>query len=128
MSHKKFGPNRFSRFDVFWKQADRQAMQIIHKSYIKTRMNISRWWCWSCLQWCCLSSVSIKPFSVVGRGGGREKGGLIPVSIKTLFFNFELCTLQEEGSEDNIFIMLSLLNKMLYNYICMTFFLYKTVP
>ena len=25
MSHKKFGPDRFSRFDVYWIQTDRQA-------------------------------------------------------------------------------------------------------
>ena len=25
MSHKKFGPDRFSRFDVFWIQTDRQT-------------------------------------------------------------------------------------------------------
>jgi len=24
MSHKKFGPDRFSRFDVYWIQTDRQ--------------------------------------------------------------------------------------------------------
>ena len=32
MSHKKFGPNRFSRFDVYWiqtnKQTDRKAKSI----------------------------------------------------------------------------------------------------
>ena len=25
MSHKKFGPDRFSRFDVYWIQTDRQT-------------------------------------------------------------------------------------------------------
>ena len=25
MSHKKFGPDRFSRFDVYWIQIDRQT-------------------------------------------------------------------------------------------------------
>ena len=25
MSHKKFGPDRFSRFDVYWAQMDRQT-------------------------------------------------------------------------------------------------------
>ena len=25
MSHKKFGPDRFSRFDVYWTQTDRQT-------------------------------------------------------------------------------------------------------
>jgi len=25
MSHTKFGPNRFSRFDIYWIQTDKQA-------------------------------------------------------------------------------------------------------
>ena len=25
MSHKKFGPDRFSRFDVYWTQTDKQT-------------------------------------------------------------------------------------------------------
>ena len=52
MSHKKFGPDRFSRFDVYWiqtdKQTDKQTSQIyiqitrilIWLGRIKTRTNI----------------------------------------------------------------------------------------
>ena len=38
MSHKKFGPDRFSRFDVYWiqtdRQTDRQAKFIYRYKYI----------------------------------------------------------------------------------------------
>ena len=33
MSHKKFGPDRFSRFDVYWIQTDRQAKFIYRLNY-----------------------------------------------------------------------------------------------
>ena len=43
MSHKKFGPDRFSRFDVYWiqtnkqtnRQTDRQAKFIYRYSYFR---------------------------------------------------------------------------------------------
>jgi len=31
MSHKKFGPDRFSRFDVYWIQTDRQTNKQTNK-------------------------------------------------------------------------------------------------
>ena len=34
MSHKKFGPDRLSRFDVYWIQTDRQAKFIYRYIYI----------------------------------------------------------------------------------------------
>ena len=38
MSHKKFGPDRFSRFDVYWIQTDRQTTKQTDKPnlYIDT--------------------------------------------------------------------------------------------
>ena len=42
MSHKKFGPDRFSRFDVYWIQTDRQTDKHQDKPnlYIDIRMQI----------------------------------------------------------------------------------------
>ena len=41
MSHKKFGPDRFSRFDVYWiqtdKQTNRQAKFIYRYTYITVK-------------------------------------------------------------------------------------------
>ena len=31
MSHKKFGPDRFSRFDVYWIQTDKQSIYNIYR-------------------------------------------------------------------------------------------------
>ena len=50
MSHKKFGPDRFSRFDVYWiltnRQTDRQAKFIYRWNGVRLRvdigMNLSR--------------------------------------------------------------------------------------
>ena len=39
MSHKKFGPDRFIRFDVYWIQTDRQAKFIyrcVHQKLVKS--------------------------------------------------------------------------------------------
>ena len=42
MSHKKFGPDRFSRFDVYWIQTDKQTdkpnLYIDRRSYDLTQM------------------------------------------------------------------------------------------
>ena len=32
MSHKKFGPDRYSRFEVYWIQTDRQAKFIYRRN------------------------------------------------------------------------------------------------
>ena len=39
MSHKKFGPDRFSRFDVYWKQTNRQT----DKHHDKPNLYIDRY-------------------------------------------------------------------------------------
>ena len=36
MSHKKFGPDRFSRFDVYWIQTNRQG-KFIYRYTVRTR-------------------------------------------------------------------------------------------
>ena len=46
MSHKKFGPDRFSRFDVYWIQTDKQTNKQTDKPnlYIEviTPLNIEK--------------------------------------------------------------------------------------
>ena len=46
MSHKKFGPDRFSRFDVYWIQTDRQTpkqtyrqAKFIYRSFLEVTEN-----------------------------------------------------------------------------------------
>ena len=39
MSHKKFGPDRFSRFDVYWIQTNRQAKFIYR--YMGTEIGVN---------------------------------------------------------------------------------------
>jgi len=45
MSHKKFGPDQFSRFDVYWiqtdRQTDRQTNRQTSQIYIKIRKNVN---------------------------------------------------------------------------------------
>ena len=40
-SHTKFGPNRFSRFDVYWIQPDRQTDKQTSKVYIEIGLFLS---------------------------------------------------------------------------------------
>ena len=40
MSHKKFGPDRFSRFDVYWIQTDRQTDKQTNKQTDKPNLYI----------------------------------------------------------------------------------------
>ena len=40
MSHKKFGPDRFSRFDVYWIQTDRQTPKQTNKQTDKPNLYI----------------------------------------------------------------------------------------
>ena len=44
MSHKKFGPDRFSRFDVYWIQTNKQTDRHPDKPnlYIDARKNIMK--------------------------------------------------------------------------------------
>ena len=37
MSHKKFGPNRFSRFDVYWIQTNKQTPKQTNKQHNKQK-------------------------------------------------------------------------------------------
>ena len=38
MSHKKFGPDRFSRFDVYWIQTDKQTPRQTNKQTDKPNL------------------------------------------------------------------------------------------
>jgi len=38
MSHKKFGPDRFSRFDVYWIHTDKQTSQILYIEVFQTTL------------------------------------------------------------------------------------------
>ena len=40
MSHKKFGPDRFSRFDVYWIQTDKQTNRQTDKQTDKPNLYI----------------------------------------------------------------------------------------
>ena len=40
MSHKKFGPDRFSRFDVYWIQTDKQTNKQTDKQTDKPNLYI----------------------------------------------------------------------------------------
>ena len=40
MSHKKFGPDRFSRFDIYWIQTDRQTPKQTNKQTDKPNLYI----------------------------------------------------------------------------------------
>ena len=40
MSHKKFGPDRFSRFDVYWIQTDKQTNRQTNKQTDKPNLYI----------------------------------------------------------------------------------------
>jgi len=40
MSHKKLGPDRFSRFDVYWIQTDRQTNKLTNKQTDKPNLYI----------------------------------------------------------------------------------------
>ena len=58
MFHKKFGPDRFSRFDVYWiqtnkqtnRQTDRQAKFIYRLSYYAHYVSLSNYHIWSFLR------------------------------------------------------------------------------
>ena len=39
MSHKKFGPDRFSRFDIYWIQTDRQTDRQTSQIYMEMDEN-----------------------------------------------------------------------------------------
>ena len=43
MSHKKFGPDRFSRFDVYWIQTNKQTDK--PNIYIDIRFNLQTYIC-----------------------------------------------------------------------------------
>ena len=40
MSHKKFGPDRFGRFDVYWIQTNRQTNKQTDKQTVKPNLYI----------------------------------------------------------------------------------------
>ena len=42
MSHKKFGPDRFSRFDVYWIQTDKQTNRQTDKQTDKPNLYIDK--------------------------------------------------------------------------------------
>ena len=46
MSHKKFGPDRFSRFDVYWIQTDRQTDKQTNKQTSQIYILINKWVFW----------------------------------------------------------------------------------
>jgi len=62
MSHKKFGPDRFSRFEVYWIQTDRQA-KFIYRFHSEKIFIISG----VCLSGVCLvRSLSCQEFVLSG--------------------------------------------------------------
>ena len=45
-SHKTFGPDRFSRFDVYWIQTDRWAKYTYRFTFDLARLHVLHYTCW----------------------------------------------------------------------------------
>ena len=99
MSQQKFGPDRFSRFDVYWIQTDRQTNRQAKFIYrLVCHYSGFLWYpCRQPVRWACCGKVDQREYPNL-QGGGycclprrrRSQGKIFYVPYKTVTTNYSL--------------------------------------